>query len=112
MPSFILPKPCGLISGKRNFSKQYFHIKTVNGASARPANKWQVSSMKRASLYLLILFAFTATAQVSDSVIFGQARNKTRHRIAAIKIEGAEYSDRNVISLLSGLNEGDEIMLP
>jgi outer membrane protein insertion porin family len=68
--------------------------------------------MKHAYLFLLIVFACGAMAQVSDSVIYEHAKNKSRHRIAAIKIEGADYTDRNVISLLSGLNEGDEITLP
>jgi outer membrane protein insertion porin family len=65
-----------------------------------------------------LLFAFFVAlctslfAQSNDSLLLEPLRNKKRYRIAAIRIEGAEYTDRNVISLLSGISEGEEITIP
>ena len=51
-------------------------------------------------------------SQNSDSLFLDVLKNKKKFKIAGIKITGADYTDRNVISLLSGLSEGDEITVP
>ena len=61
--------------------------------------------------FLLTVTAYSF-AQSNDSLFLEAAKNKKKYRIAAIKIEGAENTDRSVITLLSGLSEGDEITIP
>jgi len=61
---------------------------------------------------LFVILCAMGSAQVSDSLFLEKARNKKTYRIGGIKISGAEFSDRNVISLLSGLTVGDELTVP
>ena len=64
--------------------------------------------------FLLLLFACVGQvfAQGADSLFLEQARLKKKYRIAGIKITGADNSDKNALSLLSGLSIGDEITVP
>ena len=64
------------------------------------------------TLAFLFLFVSLDFAQNTDSLFLESARNKKKYRIADIRITGAEFTDRNVISLLSGLSKGDEIAVP
>ena len=58
------------------------------------------------------LLGFFAIAQNSDSLFLETAKNKKKYKIGGIQISGADFTDKNVISLLSGLSEGDEIAVP
>jgi outer membrane protein insertion porin family len=59
-----------------------------------------------------LLFAFGVSSQNDDSLFLETAKNKKRYKIASLKVEGAENSDKNVILLLSGISEGEEISVP
>src|SRR5690606_33899678 len=48
----------------------------------------------------------------SDSAFLANALNPKRYKVASLRIEGADNSDKNVIALLSGLAEGEEITVP
>jgi outer membrane protein insertion porin family len=67
---------------------------------------------------VLLIFSFflfsglASLAQQSDSLFLEKAKNRTKYKIAAINIQGADNSDHNVIALLSGLSVGEEINVP
>jgi outer membrane protein insertion porin family len=63
-------------------------------------------------LFVLVMLCSFFTAQVSDSVLLEPLKNKKKYRIASLRVEGASYTDKSVISLLSGLGEGDEVTIP
>ncbi len=63
-------------------------------------------------LIFLLVISLQISAQKGDSVFLESAKNKKKYKLAAIKIEGADFTDKNVISLLSGLIEGEEISIP
>lgn len=63
-------------------------------------------------IILLLIIAVNAMAQSNDSLFLENAKSKKKYRIAAIRIDGANSTDKNVIALLSGLSEGDEITIP
>lgn len=68
----------------------------------------------RSSLYstfLLFICILQAGAQ-QDSLFTADLKNKQKYKIADINVEGATFTDRNVIILLSGLAKGEEITLP
>ena len=68
---------------------------------------------KRLNTFLLFMAVCLAyTAQISDSLFLESLKTKTKYRIADIQIVGANNSDKNVISLLSGLSKGDELTVP
>src|ERR1044072_5017877 len=60
----------------------------------------------------LLLLCFEFSAQNKDSLFVESARNKKKYHLGPIEIEGANYTDKNVIALLSGLVEGEEIAIP
>ncbi len=70
--------------------------------------------MSKALYKFLFLFIICSTgfAQINDSLFLELARNKKTYRIGGINITGADFTDKNVISLLSGLSQGDEITIP
>jgi outer membrane protein insertion porin family len=61
---------------------------------------------------LLVFMAGVVLAQNEDSLFVDALKHPKTYRLAPIKIEGADYSDKNVIALLSGLSAGDEIKVP
>lgn len=61
---------------------------------------------------LVICLQMPALAQNSDSLFLENAKAKQKYRLGPIQIEGADFTDKNVISLISGLSEGDEITIP
>ncbi len=63
-------------------------------------------------LFLLLVLGTKLIAQTNDSLFLEQIKAPKKYRLAPIKIEGANFTDKNVISLLSGLTEGDEITIP
>jgi len=63
-------------------------------------------------ILFLAFIGFYAHSQSSDSLFLDAAKNKKKYRIGGIQISGADFTDKNVISLLSGLSEGDEITVP
>lgn len=64
------------------------------------------------TLAFLLVISHSTFGQGNDSLFLESVKNKKKYRIASIKIEGAENTDKNVISLLSGLSDGDEITIP
>ncbi|WP_317899188.1 outer membrane protein assembly factor BamA [Aurantibacillus circumpalustris] len=63
-------------------------------------------------LIALLVICFQVQAQQSDSLFLEAAKIKKKYRLAPIKIEGANFTDKSVIALLSGLTEGEEISIP
>ncbi len=63
-------------------------------------------------IFIFLSFYSSVYSQVSDSLFLNSARNPKKYRLAPIQIEGADYTDKNVISLLSGLIAGEEIAVP
>lgn len=61
---------------------------------------------------LLLCLGKVASAQENDSLFVDALRHPKTYRLAPIQIQGAEFSDKNVIALLSGLSAGDEIKVP
>ncbi|MDI1353947.1 MAG: outer membrane protein assembly factor BamA [bacterium] len=64
------------------------------------------------SIFILLVLCSPFFSQNSDSLFVDALKNKKKYRIAAIKIEGANNTDKGVISLLSGLTKGEEISVP
>jgi outer membrane protein insertion porin family len=63
--------------------------------------------------FIFFLFiVFTGVSQTNDSLLLDAIKNKKKYRLGPLKIEGADFTDKNVISLLSGLTEGEEITIP
>ena len=60
----------------------------------------------------LLVICLQVSAQQSDSLFLESAKIKKKYRLAPIQIQGADFTDKNVIALLSGLAEGDEITIP
>lgn len=60
----------------------------------------------------LLVICLQVSAQNKDSLFLESAKNKKKYKLAAIQIQGADFTDKNVISLLSGLTEGDEVTIP
>lgn len=58
------------------------------------------------------LVNFISQSQNADSLFLEQVRSKNKYRIGGVKITGAENTDKNVVALLSGLVEGDDITIP
>ena len=80
-------------------------------------------TMKRFLPYKLAFFLFgvitmllshSASAQIKigDDLSEIDYNNPKTYEIAGITVEGANYVDKNVLSLLSGLRVGDEITIP
>ncbi|MBK7816522.1 MAG: hypothetical protein IPJ60_02560 [Sphingobacteriaceae bacterium] len=68
--------------------------------------------IKRTSIIcFLIMLCFSVSAQ-DDSLMLNSIKSPKKYKIGGINFEGAENSDKNVIKLLSGLKEGDEITIP
>jgi outer membrane protein insertion porin family len=63
-------------------------------------------------LFLLFVIGFQVSAQNTDSLFLQSVKNKKKYRLAPLQIEGADFTDKNVIALLSGLVEGEEITIP
>ena len=69
--------------------------------------------IKRTALViLLIVLSNLGFTQTSDSLFVSALKYPKTYRLAPLQIEGAQYSDKNVITLLSGLTAGDEIKVP
>ncbi len=64
-----------------------------------------------ASIFFVFALCLSAKAQ-SDSLMLLQVKSAKKYVIGGIDFEGAEFTDKKVIKLLSGLSQGDEIMLP
>jgi outer membrane protein insertion porin family len=67
---------------------------------------------KKYFLYLFLFISVFVFSQTSDSTFLNSAHTPKKLKIAAIKIDGVTTTDKNVISLLSGLSVGDEISVP
>lgn len=66
-------------------------------------------------LFILISFLIISSpafSQSEDSLFTEPLKNPKRYKLAGLQIEGANFSDKNVISLLSGLTVGEEITIP
>jgi outer membrane protein insertion porin family len=68
--------------------------------------------IKRFTCILLCLIAGAGTAQTKDSLLLEEVRNAKKYRIGGVDVEGAKFTDPQVIRLLSGLERGSEISIP
>ena len=64
------------------------------------------------TIFIFLFFYSSIYSQISDSLFLNSARSPKKFRLAPIQIGGADYTDKNVISLLSGLIAGEEITVP
>lgn len=64
--------------------------------------------IKLVFLFVICLEGFSQ----SDSLFLEGVKNPKKYTIGGIVIEGADNTDKNVVSLLSGLAQGDEITVP
>ena len=62
----------------------------------------------------LVFLAFLCLGGFSqnDSLFLESLKSPKKYTIGGISIEGADNTDKNVLSLLSGLTVGDEITVP
>lgn len=68
---------------------------------------------RRSGIILLLLaLSIVGIAQPSDSLLIDAFKNARKYRIGGIDVKGADFTDKNVISLLSGLTQGEEISVP
>jgi len=51
-------------------------------------------------------------SQTPDSLLVEGMKHPQKYRLAGLRIEGANFSDKNVINLLSGLTVGEDITIP
>lgn len=69
--------------------------------------------IRKIAFILGLFFAATALfAQPGDSSLVDAFRNAKKYRIGGIDVQGADFTDKSVISLLSGLTQGEEITVP
>ncbi|MBL7912551.1 MAG: outer membrane protein assembly factor BamA [Bacteroidia bacterium] len=64
--------------------------------------------IKLVFLFVICLKGFSQ----SDSLFLEGVKNPKKYTIGGIVIDGADNTDKNVVSLLSGLAQGDEITVP
>lgn len=89
------------------------HTKTAKDALEKPANNFhKIKIIKKLIFILFTLLTVLPSHGQSDSLLLESLKSPKRYRIGGIVIEGANFTDRNVISLLSGLSKGDEITVP
>src|ERR1041385_9163597 len=63
--------------------------------------------------FIIFMFALCLGVKAqSDSLMLQSIKNPKKYIIGGVDFEGADNSDKNVIKLLSGLRQGDEITLP
>ena len=67
-------------------------------------------SLARTLLFLII--SLHGFAQLSDSLLMESFKTTKKYRIGGIDVDGVDFTDKSVISLLSGLSVGDEITVP
>jgi outer membrane protein insertion porin family len=67
---------------------------------------------KRLFTVIFALLVIAGYSQPADSLFLEPVKSKKKYRLAPIRIEGAQYTDKNVIMLLSGLTEGEQITVP
>jgi outer membrane protein insertion porin family len=85
----------------------------VSAASDKQAIKSQKIKMEKRIIKLVFLFAICLKGfSQSDSLFLEGLKNPKKYTIGGITIEGADNTDKNVVSLLSGLSQGDEITVP
>src|SRR6476620_706953 len=64
------------------------------------------------SLFFLFLFTSSLFSQTNDSLFLESAKAKKKYKLAGINVTGADFTDKGVIGLLSGLTVGEEITIP
>ena len=81
---------------------------------ARPANKFQITNAIKKVKYILLLLIVKAIsfAQISDSLFLEAFKNPKKYRIGGVTVQGAQFTDQNVITLLANITVGDEIPIP
>lgn len=85
----------------------------MSAASDKQAIKSQKIKMEKRIIKLVFLFAICLKGfSQSDSLFLEGLKNPKKYTIGGITIEGADNTDKNVVSLLSGLSQGDEITVP
>lgn len=85
----------------------------MSAASEKQAIKFQKIKMGKRIIKLVFLFAICLKGfSQNDSLFLDGVKNPKKYTIGGISIEGADNTDKNVVSLLSGLVQGDEITIP
>lgn len=67
---------------------------------------------KRIITVVFLAFVCLGGFSQNDSLFLESLRSPKKYTIGGISIEGADNTDKNVLSLLSGLSVGDEITIP
>lgn len=69
--------------------------------------------MKRfAGIILFLSITICGLAQPSDSALVEAFQSAKKYRIGGLDVQGVDFTDKSVITLLSGLTVGDEITVP
>lgn len=69
-------------------------------------------SKRISGVIFLLILTVSGFAQVNDSLLIDAFKNARKYRIANIDVDCGEFTDKNVVSLVSGLSVGDEITIP
>ncbi len=65
-----------------------------------------------ARILLFLCIAQQSVAQLSDSLLIESFKSTKKYRIGGIDVKGVDFTDKSVVSLLSGLAVGEEITVP
>lgn len=85
----------------------------MSAASEKQAIKFQKTKMGKRNILLVFLFVICLKGfSQNDSLFLDGLKNPKKYTIGGITIEGADNTDKNVVSLLSGLTQGDVITVP
>jgi outer membrane protein insertion porin family len=70
--------------------------------------------MIKKSCYILffLISCISGFSQTGDSLFLEGIKHPQKYRLAGLQIEGANFTDKNVINLLSGLTVGEEVTIP
>ncbi len=71
-----------------------------------------MQTFKYTLLFFALLLGEIIHAQISDSLLLEDFKNPKKYKVADVTINGSEFTDKNVVSLLSGITKGDEITIP
>lgn len=63
-------------------------------------------------IIFLLIISIKGFAQVNDSLLMDAFKSTKKYRLAGIDVDGADFTDKSVVRLLSGLVEGEEITVP
>lgn len=67
---------------------------------------------KQSVIWMFLFATIGVFAQTPDSLLTESFKNAKKYRIGGIDVQGSDFTDKSVVSLLSGLTQGDEITVP